>query len=70
MSKLLNILRHELQVSGIPATTIARVEHALVRQLGGAEHYLPRIMPEVRNARRSLVAAGIPARTARWKVVP
>ncbi len=70
MSKLLTLLRHELQSSGVSGGTIRRVEHALVSQLGSQLVRVPSILPDVRNARASLVQAGIPPRTARWKVQP
>jgi len=65
---LLDQLRFLLQQHGMHGTTILHVEQELIRWGGGTEHYLPRIPPEIKNQRRSLIQAGVAPRTARNKV--
>jgi Mor family transcriptional regulator len=65
---LLDQLRHLLQIHGMAGTTILHIEQELVEWGGGQDHYLPRIAPEVRNARRTLIQAGVGPRNARYKV--
>jgi len=65
---LLDQLRYLLQVQGMHGTSILQVERELIRWGGGTEHYLPRIPPEIKNQRRTLIQAGVAPRTARNKV--
>lgn len=68
MSELIKKLRRELQVSGVAGTTILRIEHSLLVWGGGERHYLPKRSELEREQVRALVGAGVPARTARYKV--
>lgn len=68
MSDFLSQLRAILEQHGMPGTSVRSVQIDIIARLGGSEVYVPRRLPDVRNARAQLIQAGIPPSTARYKV--